>query len=83
MIWSSSQLSRRESEILKLIAFEYSNREIANKLYISHETVNSHRKSILKKLQVKNTAGMIRVAFEKNILPVSCNQIQAQIQLNN
>ena len=61
-------LTIRESEILNLIAYEHSNKEIAHKLYISHETVNTHRKKILRKLQVRNTAGMVRVAFERQLL---------------
>ena len=64
----STLLTIRESEILHLIAYEHSNKEIANKLYISYETVNTHRKKILKKLKVRNTAGMVRVAFERQLL---------------
>ena len=65
---SKSLLTHREYEILQLIAYEHSSREIASKLYISFETVNSHRKNILEKLDVVNTAGMVRVAFEKRLL---------------
>jgi len=60
-------LSNREKEVLHLIAYEYTAKEIANKLFISAYTVNDHRKSLLNKLEVKNTAGMIRVAFERGI----------------
>ena len=65
---SSRQLTHREHEVLHLIAYEYSSKEIARKLYISFETVNSHRKNILEKLDVTNTAGMVRVAFERQLL---------------
>ena len=82
MAWSSTHLSQRESEILQLIAWEYSNREIAGKLFISHETVNTHRKSILKKLEVKNTAGMVRVAFERRILSLSNAEIQMEMDIS-
>lgn len=67
---SSRIISAREQEILHLIAYEYSSKEIAAKLYISRETVNSHRKNIMVKLGVKNTAGMVRVAFEKQLLNI-------------
>ncbi len=69
-------ISIREKEILDLIAKEYTIKEIAALLYISIETVKSHRKNLLYKLRVKNTAGMIRRAFELGIL-------QLQIQLSN
>lgn len=67
-------LSNRELQVLELIAHEHSTREIAKKLFVSFETVTSHRKRILKKMNVKNTAGMIRVAFENEILPVYSTQ---------
>ncbi len=64
-------ISRREREVLELIAFEYSTKEIAQKLYISHHTAISHRKKLLVKMRVKNTAGLIRRAFEESILTVN------------
>lgn len=67
-------ISARELEILHLIAYEYSSKEIAHKLYISQETVNSHRKNIMAKLDVKNTAGMVRVAMENKLIQNSPNQ---------
>ena len=53
-------LTKREIEILKLIASGYSNQEIANILYISYNTVDTHRKNIMHKLSIKNTAGLVR-----------------------
>lgn len=61
-------LSRREKEILKLIAAEYTNQEIAEKLYLSQRTVESHRYSLLQKLNVKNTAGLLRIAIQMGLI---------------
>lgn len=65
---SGSPLSDREIEVLKLIAQEHSNGEIAEKLFISIRTVDTHRRNILEKLQVKNTAGLVKYAIEKAII---------------
>jgi DNA-binding NarL/FixJ family response regulator len=61
-------LSAREIEVLRLIAQECSNGEIAEKLFISIRTVDTHRRNILEKLQVKNTAGLVKYAIEKAII---------------
>jgi len=64
-------ISNREKEVLYLIAYEYSSKQIADKLYLSIETINSHRKNLMQKMDVKNTAGMVRVAFEQQLLPLT------------
>jgi DNA-binding NarL/FixJ family response regulator len=61
-------LTRREIEVLRLIAQGMTNPEIADKLFVSPSTIDSHRKNLISKLQVKNTAALIRAAFEKKIL---------------
>lgn len=61
-------LTRREIEVLKLITEGLTNHEIAEKLFISDSTVDSHRKSLISKLQVKNTAALVRVALENKII---------------
>ena len=53
------KLSMREMEILGLIMLGYTNQQIADKLFISFETVRSHRKNILEKTGAKNTAALI------------------------
>ena len=62
------KLSRREKEVLNLIAKEHINQEIAEILFISTKTVESHRNNLIQKLGVRNTAGLIRVALEKGLL---------------
>ena len=62
------ELSRREKEILGLIAEGYTNPQIAEKLFLSSFTVDSHRKNLLAKLDVKNTATLIRLAVEKKLI---------------
>jgi DNA-binding NarL/FixJ family response regulator len=62
------KITRREKEILRLIIEECNTEEIAAKLFISDTTVISHRKSLLRKLNVKNTAGLVRVTYEFNLL---------------
>lgn len=57
-------LSRREKEVLLLILDEYTTQEIADKLFISFGTVETHRRNMLIKTGVRNTAGLVRVAFE-------------------
>lgn len=64
----SFNLSDRELEILKLIGKGYSNVEIGERLFISPRTVGGHRNSILKKLNVKNTANMISIAIENKLI---------------
>jgi DNA-binding NarL/FixJ family response regulator len=61
-------LTTREIEILKLIAEEFSNPEIAEKLFISIRTVDTHRRNLLEKLAVKNTAGLVKYALKHGIV---------------
>ncbi|MDA3944822.1 MAG: response regulator transcription factor [Bacteroidetes bacterium] len=61
-------LTKRESEILNLIAKEFSNREIADKLFISERTVESHRKNILIKTKTKSVVGLIKFAIEHELI---------------
>lgn len=61
-------LTERETEILKLIAEEYSNPEIAERLFISVRTVDTHRRNLLEKLGVKNTAGLVKYAIKIGLL---------------
>jgi DNA-binding CsgD family transcriptional regulator len=63
-------LSDREKEVLELIAYENTNDEIAEKLYISSHTAKTHRKNLLEKLAVKNTAGLVRRGFELGLLQI-------------
>lgn len=58
------KLTSREQEILTLIANELSNPEIAEKLFISIRTVDTHRRNLLEKLDAKNTAGLVRYALK-------------------
>ena len=67
----SYPITTREQEVLHLIAYEYSSKQIAHKLYVNHDTVNTHRKNLLRKMGVKNAAGLVRAAFERQILPIS------------
>jgi len=62
------KLTAREKEILALIIKEFTTEEIAAKIFISTKTVESHRSNLIQKLGVKNTAGLVRVAFEKGLL---------------
>jgi DNA-binding NarL/FixJ family response regulator len=63
-----AELSGREKEILGLIAEGYTNPQIAEKLFLSSFTVDSHRKNLLAKLDVKNTATLIRLAVERKLI---------------
>jgi len=65
---SKIEITRREKEILKLIAEEYTSQNISDKLYISLKTVESHRFSLFQKLNVKNSIGLVKVAMQMGIL---------------
>lgn len=60
-------LTRRELEILGLIAQAKSNAEIADGLFISPQTVGAHRKNIMRKLNISSTAGLVRFAIENQL----------------
>jgi DNA-binding NarL/FixJ family response regulator len=59
-----ASLTSRENEILKLIAKELSNEEIANKLFISERTVETHRRNIFTKTKTKSIVGLIKYAIK-------------------
>ena len=61
-------VTRRENEILKLIADGFTNQEIAERLFISTSTVDSHRKNLLLKFDAKNSAMLIKAAISKGII---------------
>jgi DNA-binding NarL/FixJ family response regulator len=63
-----SGLTRREIEILKMIAGEMTNSEIAKKLFIGKRTVDTHRQNILNKLNAKNTVGLVKTALKLNLV---------------
>ncbi len=61
-------LSKREIEVLTLICKEYSNSEIAEKLFLSVSTVETHRKNLIAKLGVNNTVGLVKFALRNNLI---------------
>jgi two-component system, NarL family, nitrate/nitrite response regulator NarL len=61
-------LTEREREILNLIAKEYSNKMIAEKLFISERTVETHRKNIFRKTNTNTLVGLIKYAFANNLI---------------
>ena len=62
-------LSEREIQVVRLVAEGKITKEIAQQLYVSTRTVETHRSRIMKKLGVANTAEMIRTAYEKKLIP--------------
>ena len=65
---TDTHLTRRETEILKLIADEKSNQEIADQLFISLRTVETHRLNLNQKLSAKNTAGLVKEAMKRGLI---------------
>ena len=63
-----AKISNREMEIIRLIAEGFSNKEIADQLCLSAHTVTTHRKNIMGKLKVNNTAGLVMYAIRNNML---------------
>ncbi len=63
-----NQLTQREIEIIENVALGLTNKEIAEKLFISHRTVDTHRTNIMKKIDVTNVAGLIRFAFSHKLI---------------
>ncbi|MDX1637639.1 MAG: response regulator transcription factor [Balneolaceae bacterium] len=61
-------ITKREHEILNLIVEGLTSQEIAEKLYISPRTVDTHRFNLMQKLDIKNTAGLVRFAIENNLV---------------
>lgn len=71
----SASLTKREKQILQLIIEEYTTQEIANKLFISFCTVETHRLHLIQKMGVRNTAGLVREALSRNIYQKSMNSL--------
>lgn len=61
-------LTSRELEILNLIAQEYTNKQISDKLFISERTVETHRKNIFRKTKTNSVVGLIRFAYSNNLI---------------
>ncbi len=61
-------LTRREKEVLELVVREFSNQEIADKLFLSLRTVENHRFNLQQKLEVKNTVGLVKAALQMGIV---------------
>ncbi len=67
-IFQDLNISEREVEIIKLIAQGLINKEIADRLFLSTHTVNTHRKNIMQKLGINNTAGIVLFAVKEKIV---------------
>jgi len=65
---TGKNLTKRELQVLKLIAEEKSNKEIADSLFISTRTVDAHRRNLLDKLQAKNTASLVKYAIRLGLI---------------
>lgn len=64
------QLTLREMEVLQAIAKGYSTREIAELLHVSNNTIESHRKSLMSKLEAKNAVDLVLKAINWGIIPL-------------
>jgi len=68
------RLSKREFEILDLISLGLTTDQIASNLFLSSHTIITHRKNLLQKLEVPNTAGLVRKAYERGILYIQSKE---------
>lgn len=64
----TEDLTTRQRDVLRLICAEYSTSQIAHILQISVNTVETHRKNMFRKLGVKNAAGLVKYALEKQLI---------------
>jgi len=71
----TASLTERELVIIKLIALEYSGKKISEKLFISTNTVETHRKNLLKKLKVKSSIGLVKYAIKNPLGVIICSKI--------
>jgi len=62
------KITTREMDILKLIATGHSNTEIASQLFLSSETIKTHRSNLMRKLNARNAASMVARAFQKGLM---------------
>jgi len=60
-------ITEREREVLKLIVNEFTNQEIADKLFVSVRTIDAHRRNLLQKTGAKNTAGLVKYALKNKL----------------
>ena len=65
---SLPQLTRREKEVLDLIASNFTSQEIADKLFLSKRTIDIHRQNLLLKMEVKNSAALVKKAMQLGLL---------------
>lgn len=63
-------LTQREMQTLQFIVEGYSDRQISEKIGITIHTVNAYRKSLLKKLEAKNVASMVRIAIQNELVKI-------------
>lgn len=68
---NTASLTPREIEIIKLIMEEFSSEEIADKLFISKRTVDTHRKNIIHKTNTRTLVGLIKFAIENNLIEIN------------
>lgn len=68
---ATARLTRREVEVCRLLALGHTNEEVASQLCLSPRTVETHRSSIMSKLELKNRAGLVRWAIENGVLKTS------------
>ncbi|WP_419870409.1 response regulator transcription factor [Chryseobacterium sp. CT-SW4] len=69
--YSKNDLTEREIDVLKLLCQQLSTKEIADRLYISPKTVETHKTNLIIKTSVKNTAGLVIYAVQNNIVDVN------------
>lgn len=60
--------SERELEVIRLVCEDYSSKEIANKLHLSHRTIESHRVNVMEKMNVKSVAGLVAYAYTNGLV---------------
>lgn len=64
----ANPLSQREQEVFELLAHGHTNKEIADRLYVSVKTIETHRRRIMEKLDLRSRADLVRLAFETGVL---------------
>ena len=65
-----TSLTKREIEILQLICQELTMREIGDQLFLSEQTIHTHRKNLMKKTKVKNAVGLVKYAIQNRIVTI-------------